>query len=133
MTLQHLPTAHDLEKLPLRAIATYAIRLARRRFCAFPDALNNDIMKVIAKMESIISSDELNGVEIVPLLLSDVHILETAATQDKQSGHDDGLFVHSAIMATYALVAVQGTRVNCRITDCTQQRPLLCYHGEKRQ
>ena len=106
-----LPTIEELQKLPIRAVAAYAARIARRLSPALrgivADAILDDVLRLL---DTVLTTDSLAEVARAPLAnslvpLTDAYAAAPANTKSPENFLVVFCMIHAALAAMHAIEA----------------------------
>ena len=106
-----LPTAEELEKLPLRAVVAYAARTTRRLSSALQGVVPDEVLNDALRLVDVVSAAKLIcGVDQVSVITAAEHVAEAyaAAATDVKSLEKFRIvfsFIHAALAAMHAVEA----------------------------
>jgi hypothetical protein len=109
-----LPTANDLEKLPLRAVVAYAARTARRVSAEFRGIVADDVLdEALRLIDDVTTTHLLADVDAVSVVRASECVVAAyeAAPAEMQSTRKNYLvfsFVQAALAATSVIEAARG-------------------------
>ena len=137
-----LPTAKELEKLPMRAVVAYASRTAHRISSEFRGIISDDILDdALRVIDSVSMPHRLGEVDAASVIRANERVIAayvTAPLSMKSEEKFRMLFslVHAALAAMNALLAAANPSITSRqmerVADAAQRavRPLECLNGE---
>ena len=100
-----LPTAEQLKRLPLRAVAAFAARAARRVARELRGAIDEELMeRALSSIESVASSERLDRLDAASACLLGSRLAGAAAALKTPKQRLSALPVLSGIRAAYAVL-----------------------------
>ncbi len=101
-----VPTAQELEKLPLRAIAAFAARAARRVEPELHGVIEDEILReALAIVENVASGETIDLPRPRLALVAAARVVEAAVPLDTRERHVAALAINSSALVAYAVLS----------------------------